>query len=57
MGDLVVVAEQWEPEQEKYTSDIKVLFRINDKLSPGARSLTPWTQGAYPRAADPSRHP
>ena len=52
-----MVAERLEPEQEKYTSDIKELFRINDKLSPGARSLTPWTQGAYPRAADPSRHP
>ena len=36
VGDLVVVAERLEPEQEKYTSDIKRLFfKINDKLSPG----------------------
>ena len=52
-----MVAERLEPEQEKYTSDIKELCRINDKLSPGVRSLTPWTPGASRRAADPSRHP
>ena len=40
---MVVVAERLEPEQEIYTSDIKVLFRINDKLSPEVHSLTPWT--------------
>ena len=57
MGDLVLVVEQLEPEQEIYTSDIKVLFRINEKLSLGVRSLTSSTPGASPPAADPSRPP